>query len=261
MDIVKRRTPIFERFDIISIVMPFYGSTHKAFWVLSSLWTSSRNKLDEFYIEFINIMRKYWNIISVKPYTKIECLFLPNDLFEYTNWNITYDNIHKFVEFISNISNSIGWHFNGHFMHSQLKFRGWIELQSSEVVQLQPHFEALQSISVLATDERDASTLSRQLCSAGQSRSSASAEWGPTKRECIANIISISSKSNYRDVLIPHFYDEDIDRPNLLFDNFKSISYIQFASDFTYEKCLKFVSLINKAWLKIMNLEIDSYLF
>ena len=141
-------------------------------------------------------------------------------------------------------------------MHSQLKFRGWIELQSSEVVQLQPHFEALQSISVLATDERDATTLSRQLCSAGQSRSAASAEWGPTKRECIANIISISSESNYGDVLIPHFYDEDIDRPNPLFDNFKSITYLQIGKYYPFIANTLNLLLIDRASVTIRNFEI-----
>ena len=202
-------------------------------------------------------MRKYRVVLSIINFffPKLEWQFLLIDLFEYTDWNITADNIHKFVEFISNISNSIGWHFNGYFMHSQFKFRDWIELQSSEVVQLQPHFKALQSISVLVTDEHDATKSCRQLCSAGQSRSAAFAEWGPTKRECIANIISISSKSNYGDVLIPHFYDEDIDRPNPLFDNFKSISYIQIRKYYPFIANTLNLQLINRESVTIRNFE------
>ena len=55
----KREIPIFNRFDTTSIIMPYYAPTHYAFKLLSSLCSSARNKLDEFYEEFIICMREY----------------------------------------------------------------------------------------------------------------------------------------------------------------------------------------------------------
>ena len=52
----NKQIRILERFDVISITMPYYGSTHKSFLLLSALSPASRSKLDEFYQEFINII-------------------------------------------------------------------------------------------------------------------------------------------------------------------------------------------------------------
>ena len=52
------KIPMFDRFDTISHIMPYYSHTHSAFLLLSSLCSTSRWKLDEFYDEFIYCMRK-----------------------------------------------------------------------------------------------------------------------------------------------------------------------------------------------------------
>ena len=78
----KTEIPIFTRFDTISIVMPFYAPTHKAFKLLSSLCSSARNKLDEFYEKFISCMRDYSKNVRIESNQSIRKRFVPNNLFE-----------------------------------------------------------------------------------------------------------------------------------------------------------------------------------
>ena len=49
---------MLNRFDAISAIMPYYASSHNAFLLLSSLCTTTRAKLDEFYEEFVYLMRQ-----------------------------------------------------------------------------------------------------------------------------------------------------------------------------------------------------------
>ena len=56
--------------------------------------------------------------------------------------------------------------------------------------------------------------------------------------------------------MIPHFYDEDIDRPNPLFDNFKSITYLQIGKYYPFIANTLNLLLIDRASVTIRNFEI-----
>ena len=60
----KLKIPMLSRFDTISHIMPYYGQTHEAFLLLSSLCSKTRCKLDEYYDEFVNLMIENWRYIE-----------------------------------------------------------------------------------------------------------------------------------------------------------------------------------------------------
>ena len=61
---------MLERFDTIVNIMPYYANTYKAFLLLSSLWSTSRRKLDEFYCkvskDYKVVNNKFTLTISMK---------------------------------------------------------------------------------------------------------------------------------------------------------------------------------------------------
>ena len=71
---------ILESFPLISVIMPFYGSTDEMFLVLSSLWVRTRRILIEYYPEFRRFMLDYSKVkkLSIKELLEID---LPLDLF------------------------------------------------------------------------------------------------------------------------------------------------------------------------------------
>ena len=78
----RYKIPMLSRFDTISHIMSYYAQTHRAFLLLSGLCLETRDKLDEFYDEFIASMKKCWEHIGVDSTNKLTHLFLPNELFE-----------------------------------------------------------------------------------------------------------------------------------------------------------------------------------
>ena len=68
--------PIFNNFALVSLIMPFYAKTDKAFRVLSQLSVSSRNKLYEFYEEFRKLMNHYSQVIYISE-SNLNSLLLP----------------------------------------------------------------------------------------------------------------------------------------------------------------------------------------
>ena len=52
----SNRLDVLESFSLISKIMPYFGSTHKSFLVLSRLNSKTRKKLDEYFIEFTRLM-------------------------------------------------------------------------------------------------------------------------------------------------------------------------------------------------------------
>ena len=99
---MEQRITILENFWITSIIMPFYGKTHKMFLLLSSLYSGSRHKLNEFYPEFRKWMRDYWLEITIDSDT-LQNLFLPSDLFWLTISYYFDSNMDIISEFISNL--------------------------------------------------------------------------------------------------------------------------------------------------------------
>ena len=114
------KIPMLDRFDAISHIMPYYARTHKAFLLLSSLSSATRRKLDEFYYEFIEWMKDNWMAMYMGSDLMKKYIFLPLDLFTINCWLINEDNISKFIEFIKNISKSVGWYFNNKYMNSKI---------------------------------------------------------------------------------------------------------------------------------------------
>ena len=119
----RLKIPMFDRFDVISHIMPYYALTHKAFLLLSSLSSTTRRKLDEYYYEFVEWMKDRWLSIDINLDQKKEYTFLPLDLFTINFPLITEDNISIFIEFIESIRKSKGWCFNSKYMHSQIKVK------------------------------------------------------------------------------------------------------------------------------------------
>ena len=100
----QTKISMFDRFDLISHIMPYYAQTHKAFLLLSSLCSASRSKLNEFYDEFINCMKGNWLYIK-RFYNEIK-LVLPSDLFIVRISIETESDMNNFVQFIKNYEES-----------------------------------------------------------------------------------------------------------------------------------------------------------
>ena len=143
------KIPMLSRFDAISHIMPYYSQTHRAFLLLSSLCSESRNKLDEFYDEFITHMEDFWMFIEVVQWNKWNHLFVPNDLFEVSIDFWFQVNIDKFIKFIENLRDSKGWYFNSHCMHSKIKIRDTIVVNINCIKELYPFVDVLKSTRVI----------------------------------------------------------------------------------------------------------------
>ena len=145
----RLKIPMLSRFDAISHIMPYYGQTHKAFLLLSSLCSETRDKLDEFYDEFVNLMKEHWTCINAKSIFQLAHLFLPNDLFE-ISIDLTYQNsINVFIKFIKNLRDSKGWYFNSHWMHSKAKIRDPISVGIDYIKKLHAYVGVLKSTQVV----------------------------------------------------------------------------------------------------------------
>ena len=145
----KSKIPMLNRFDAISHIMPYYGQTHRAFLLLSSLCSKTRNKLDEFYDEFVKVMRKYWMQIKVDSKYSQDHIFLPNDLFEVSLNLWDKEMIEPFIKFIKNLTGSKGWYFNSHYMHSEIKIRDPVRVIFDLIKKLFAYVDLLKSIQVI----------------------------------------------------------------------------------------------------------------
>ena len=143
----SHRILALQRFDTISWIMPYYAPTHKSFLLLSSLCVDTRKKLDEFYVGFVNWMRKYCISVGVESKPTSKNLFLPNDLFE-MEITVSKINIKKFIKFMKNLSKHKGWYFGSNYMHSSVMIRNPLYIQSFSVKQLDSYIELMKSITV-----------------------------------------------------------------------------------------------------------------
>ena len=98
MEAVK--IPMLDRFDTTSHIMPYYAHTHKAFILLSSLCSVSRNKLDEYYDEFIYWMKE--NCLSIYKLCYKNNLTFPPDLFIFDFAIKSYEEFDVFLLLIKN---------------------------------------------------------------------------------------------------------------------------------------------------------------
>ena len=148
----RLKIPMLSRLDTISHIMSYYGQTHQAFLLLSSLCSKTRCKLDEFYDEFVYLMKENWRYIQIYlTYQNI----LPNDLFEIFINLHNQKPINAFIEFIENLRDSKGWYFNSHYMHSKAKIRDPISVDIYYIKKLYPYVGVLKSTQVVLC-KRDA---------------------------------------------------------------------------------------------------------
>ena len=117
--------PILQRFDTIASIMPYYGPTHKAFLLMSSLCSASRRKLDEHYVAFINWMEKHCISIFINLQRSYDLLFFPNDLFEVNFDWVAQIHINKFIRFIRNLHERKGCYFNNNYA----QIPNWINIK------------------------------------------------------------------------------------------------------------------------------------
>ena len=137
---------ILENFDLILHIMPYYARTHKAFLLLSSLWSTSRLKLDESYDEFIHYMRSNW--LEINWDFNLNYLALPFDLFMVKMWDVYETNFEVFTEFIEGLKMNRGCYFNSHSMNSLIKIKSFICVQLSLIKRLNTYVDILKSIQV-----------------------------------------------------------------------------------------------------------------
>ena len=140
---------IFNRFDAISHLMPYYANTHKSFLLLSNLCSASRRKLSEYYVEFIMHMIKYWKCIDLNSHNLQKCLFIPHDLLTINIGCINEKEFDTFIELITHLKESKNWYFNDHIMHSQIKIKGPVIINAWLIERLHPYIDILKSIDVI----------------------------------------------------------------------------------------------------------------
>ena len=144
---------MLSRFDSISHIMPYYGQTHRAFLLLSGLCSETRNKLDEFYDEFVTCMKEYWAYIQSNSIFFKMFKFTPNDLFEVFIQLYNQKAMKIFIELIEDLRDSKGWYFNEHYMHSKIKIRDPICVDVSCFKELYAYVDVLKSIQVILCKE------------------------------------------------------------------------------------------------------------
>ena len=149
----RSKIPMLNRFDAISHIMPYYGQTHRAFLLLSSLCSKTRNKLDEYYDEFVKVMREYWMQVWVDSKYSQDHIFLPNDLFEVSFILSNKEMVEPFIKFIKNLSSSKGWYFNSHYMHSEIKIQDPVRVKFDLIKELVAYVDLLKSIQVILCKE------------------------------------------------------------------------------------------------------------
>ena len=145
----RSKIPMLSRFDAISHIMPFYGQTHRAFLLLSGLCSETRDKLDEFYDEFLVLMKEFWKCLVVNSNENLDNLFVPNDLFEVSISCNSEESIQAFISFCENINESKGWYFNNHWMNLQVKIRDPVIIQLKLTTKLLTFVDTLKSIQVI----------------------------------------------------------------------------------------------------------------
>ena len=149
----RSKIPMLSRFDLISHIMPYYGQTHKAFFLLSGLCSETRYKLDEFYDEFITLMKEKWMFYELNLRNTKSRFSLPNDLFE-ISYTLDYKaGTKKLIKLIKNLRDSKGWYFNSHFMHSKIKIRDPILVDIEYIKELFAYVDTLKSIQVILSKE------------------------------------------------------------------------------------------------------------
>ena len=120
---------ILEIFSLVSKIIPYYGWNHRMFLILSQLNKASRNKLDQFYEEFVNISEKFRLEVIVDEHSQHK-LKLPADFFRFHLIDKWEENLEIFINFTCMIEKKEGWYFEGHYLHEHLCFNDiWVSIE------------------------------------------------------------------------------------------------------------------------------------
>ena len=139
---------LFQNFNVMMIIMPYFGMTHEAFLILSQISKGSRMKLNEFYPEFRKTMNKYWLEVHIY-HENIGGLKLPNDLFRFYMWLTKSQDIEEFVKHITNLKEKKGWYFEDNFINEIVNVDD-IVLSYELFKELLPYSELLKSVQVIS---------------------------------------------------------------------------------------------------------------
>ena len=125
--------------------MPYYSWAHKCFLLLSSLWSKSRAKLDEYYTEFRRLMMANSRHILIKD-TSMQNLFLPWDLFKFSVVLRENADALLFNRFVQNLSQCKGHYFNQHYMHEEISIE--IDCYQNLIFQISKALSITESIEI-----------------------------------------------------------------------------------------------------------------
>ena len=104
---------IIENLPLISVIMPYYGYTHRAFLVLSELSKRSRTALIKNYKIFRRIMLKFSMVMEISI-QDLEELIIPLDMFKCKIDEFSSENeILSLLKFVNTFKNKISI-----FMHT-----------------------------------------------------------------------------------------------------------------------------------------------
>ena len=152
----RSKIPMLSKFDAISHIMPYFGQTHKAFFLLSSLCSETRYKLDEFYCAFVTCMKEYWKVNGINERNYKKFLFLPDDLFVFyiDDWDQSVS-LSLLIKFLKKLRDSKGWYFNSHYMHSKIKIRDPIVVNIKSIKKLYAYVDIMKSTQVILCKRDD----------------------------------------------------------------------------------------------------------
>ena len=232
----NNKIPIFDNFALVSLIMPFFAKTDKAFRVLSQLSVSSRNKLYEFYEEFRKLMNHYSQVIYISE-SNLNNLLLPWDLFVFLitlNW---IEAIEAFTDFANSIKSKNGYYFRDYYyLHTQVSVN-IVNIDLKLTKFLNPHIELLRSIQTtskaynsIEEDKIYQSLFDKVWISNFYCRKE-------------ANVLSEVSDSNNSDI-------------DLIIKSFNSINCLYF-EDNTYLESIEILNNIKKGSMKIGTLFIS----
>ena len=229
------RISILEKFGVSSVIMSYYGPSHKSFLLLSRLSRKSRFMLDEFYDAVLNSFLESATVLTITEENS-KMMFLPSDLFRFVIYLEGEKMVEVFLKFIDNRQARKGYYFNTHFMHKRLCI--WRIYVDPEIVEcLLSYVDTFKSIKILSDNYSKSNELDE-------------------KNSTMMGRISLKDKTCFRkdhsNVILPHSsaLDNESEKNIIFLNNFKRIYFIYLMFD-PFEESMSVINQINKWKLQI----------
>ena len=232
----RYRIAIFKSFALTSVIMPYFGKTDRIFLVLSSLWTESRKKLNEFYDEFKLYMRKYSTCLVVNM-QNIKLLYLPSDLFRFSITLCCKASVIEFIKFVFTLNQKKGFYFGDNYMHQILAI-GSIQIEPNHIDILHIHAHILSEVIILSWIWKGNN------------------DYKFEERSMIdAFMINLQASNENRNsfTVMNFFTSNNFENIKPAFKPFRKINHA-FIRNLKNKECIKNLELIDKASLNIKNL-------